>query len=61
MWLVAVRKTIMQLECNISFVFTPILMKHVLVLPNKAYSKLALKVRKNDGLVCWQRGGLIID
>lgn len=39
MWLVAVRKTIILLGRNLSFVFAPILMKQFLILPYKEYGK----------------------
>lgn len=39
MWLVAVRETMMQLKRNLSFVFSPILLKQCLILPYKACSK----------------------
>lgn len=39
MWPVAVRKTIMWLEHNLSFVFSPIVIKQFLILPHKDYSQ----------------------
>lgn len=51
MWLVAVRKTIMPLGRNLSFVFSPILMKQFLTLPHKAYRASAGNEKNDFGVV----------
>lgn len=49
MWPVAVRKTIMWLEHNLSFVFSPIVTKQFLILPHKDYSQCGVYVSvEND-------------
>lgn len=70
MWLVAVGKTTMQLEHNLSFVFLPIPMKQFCHTKPRASTgiELALKMRKTTLVFiclagqkyCWQRSGLVI-
>lgn len=47
MWLLVVRKTIMPLEHNLSFVFSQILVKQSLIKPYKAYKGRNCMSREN--------------
>lgn len=50
MWLVAVRKTIMKLEHDLSFVLSPIVIKQFLILLHKDSSKCSNCVSAENGI-----------